>query len=77
MPLCFVFNIHPVKSAAAPALVVDIIAVHRAVAGLLMAAAVAAETGSVLIRRHDAQTAALWALHLNTEVRAVYALYVK
>ena len=54
-PLCLVLDLHPVVSAAISALIVDIIAVDRAVAGHLMAAAVAAEKGIVPVRRHHAR----------------------
>ena len=71
--LFLIFNIHPVVSAAVFALVMDIVAVDRPVAGLLMAAAQAAEIGVVI-------TPAPWHLGHFTwmpEVRALYALYVK
>ncbi len=54
-PLCLVLDFHPIVPAAMPALVVDSIAVHRAVAGHLMAAAMAAEKGIVPVRRHHAR----------------------
>ena len=63
--LCFIFNIHPIVPAAVFALVMDIIAVDRPVACLLMAAAQAAEIGVILIRCHHARAIAFGAFHLD------------
>ena len=75
--LCLIFNIHPIVSAAVFALVMDIIAVDRPVAGLLMAATQTAEIGVILIRCHHTRAVALGAFHLNAGGQGLYALYVK
>lgn len=62
---CCIFNIHSIVPAAVFALVMDIITVDRPVAGLLMAAAQAAEIGVVIIRCYNTCAVALWAFHLN------------
>ena len=63
--LCLIFNIHPIVSAAVFALVMDIIAVDRPVAGLLMAAAQAAEIGVIIVRCHHTRAMALGAFYLD------------
>lgn len=63
--LCRIFNINPIVSAAVFALVMDIIAVDRPVACLLMAAAQAAEIGVILIRCHHTRAMALGAFYLD------------
>ena len=65
MLLCRIFNIHSVVPAAVFALVMDIIAVDRPVAGLLMAAAQAAEIGVVIIRCHHTRAMAFGAFSLD------------
>ena len=60
-----IFNIHPVVSAAVFALVMDIVAVDRPVAGLLMAATQTAEIGVILIRCHHTRAVALGAFYLD------------
>ena len=62
---CLIFNIHPIVPAAVFALVMDIIAVDRPVAGLLMAATQTAEIGVILIRCHHTRAVALGAFHLD------------
>ena len=66
MLTCLIFNIHPIVSAAVFALVMDIIAVDRPVACLLMAAAQAAEIGVIIIRCHHTRAMALGAFYLDT-----------
>lgn len=63
--LCRIFNINPIVSAAVFALVMDIVAVDRPVAGLPMSADQAAEIGVILIRCHHTRAVALGAFHLN------------
>ena len=63
--LCRIFNINPIVSAAIFALVMDIVAVDRPVAGLLMAAAQAAEIGVGIIHCHHARAVTLGAFHLD------------
>lgn len=63
--LCLIFNIYPIVPAAVFALVMDIIAVDRPVADLLMAAAQAAEIGGILIRCYHTRAMALGAFHLD------------
>ena len=63
--LCLVFNIHPIVPAAVFALVMDIIAVDRPVACLLMAAAQAAEIGVVIVRCHHTRAMAFGAFYLD------------
>ena len=65
MLLCRIFNINPIVSAAVFALVMDIVAVDRPVAGLPMAAAQAAEIGVGIIRCHHARAVTLGAFHLD------------
>ena len=60
-----IFNIHPVVPAAVFALVMDIVAVDRPVAGLLMAAAQAPEIGIIIVRCHHTRTMALGAFYLD------------
>lgn len=60
-----IFNIHPVVPAAVFALVMDIIAVDRPVAGLLMAAAQAPEIGVIIVRCHHTRAMALGAFYLD------------
>ena len=62
---CLIFNIHPIVPAAVFALVMDIIAVDRPVACLLMAAAQAAEIGVVIVRCHHTRAMALGAFYLD------------
>ena len=63
--LCRIFNINPIVSAAVFALVMDIVAVDRPVAGLLMAAAQAPEIGIIIVRGHHTRTMALGAFYLD------------
>ena len=63
--LCRIFNINPIVSAAVFALVMDIVAVDRTVAGLLMAAAQAPEIGIIIVRGHHTRTMALGAFYLD------------
>ena len=63
--LCLIFNIHPIVPTAVLALVMDIIAVDRPVACLLMAAAQAAEIGVILIRCHHTRAMALGTFYLD------------
>ena len=63
--LCRIFNINPIVSAAVFALVMDIVAVDRPVAGLLMAAAQAAEIGVIIVRCHHTRAMALGAFYLD------------
>ena len=63
--LCLIFNINPIVSAAVFALVMDIVAVDRPVAGLLMAAAQAPEIGIIIVRCHHTRTMALGAFYLD------------
>ena len=60
-----IFNIHHVLSDAVFALVMDIVAVDRPVAGLLMAAAQAPEIGIIIVRGHHTRTMALGAFYLD------------
>ena len=62
---CLIFNIHPIVPAAVFALVMDIIAVDRPVACLLMAAAQAAEIGVIIVRCHHTRAMALGAFYLD------------
>ena len=62
---CPIFNIHPIVPATVFALVMDIIAVDRPVAGLLMAATQTAEIGVILIRCHHTRAMALGAFYLD------------
>ena len=61
MLLCRIFNINPIVSAAVFALVMDIIAVDRPVAGLLMAP----EIGIIIVRGYHTRTMALGAFYLD------------
>lgn len=62
---CPIFNIHPIVPATVFALVMDIIAVDRPVAGLLMAAAQAPEIGVIIVRCHHTRAMALGAFYLD------------
>ena len=62
---CPIFNIHPIVPATVFALVMDIIAVDRPVAGLLMAAAQAPEIGVIIVRCHHTCAMALGAFYLD------------
>ena len=75
--LCRIFNINPIVSAAVFALVMDIIAVDRPVAGLLMAATQTAEIGVILIRCHHTRAVALGAFHLNAGGQGVVCTVCK
>ena len=75
--LFLIFNIHPVVSAAVFALVMDIVAVDRPVAGLLMAAAQAAEIGVVIIRCYHTRAVALGAFHLDAGGQGVVCTVCK
>ena len=72
-----IFNIHPVVPAAVFALVMDIIAVNRPVAGLPMAAAQAPEAGVVIIRCHHPRAVALGAFHLDAGGQGVVCAVCK
>ena len=63
--LCLIFNIHPIVSAAVPALVMHIIAVDRPILRHPVAAAQAAEIGVILIRCHHTRAMALGAFYLD------------
>ena len=75
--LFLIFNIHPVVSAAVFALVMDIVAVDRPVAGLPMSAAQAAEIGVLIIRRYNTRTVALGAFHLDAGGQGVVCTVCK
>ena len=72
-----IFNIHPVVSAAVFALVMDIVAVDRPVAGFLMAAAQASEIGVVIIRCYHTLAVTLGAFHLNAGGQGVVGTVCK
>ena len=74
---CCIFNIHSIVPAAVFALVMDIITVDRPVAGLLMAAAQAAEIGVVIIRCYHARAMALGAFHLDAGGQGVVCTVCK
>ena len=74
---CCIFNIHSIVPAAVLALVMDIITVDRPVAGLLMAAAQAAEIGVVIIRCYHARAMALGAFHLDAGGQGVVCTVCK
>ena len=75
--LCLIFNIHPVVPAAVFALVMDIVAVDRPVAGLPMAAAQAAEIGVIIICCHHTCAVALGAFHLDAGGQGVVCTVCK
>ena len=75
--LCRIFNINPIVSAAVFALVMDIVAVDRPVAGLPMSAAQAAEIGVLIIRCHHTCAVALGAFYLNAGGQGVVCTVCK